>query len=159
MSSRDAIQYAPDAGLLMVPGDPATDHSPAFAVFDDSVPALRAFVLSRLRRESVRPAPPKAKCDAVVPVRVSLVPRPDNDHDTRAVSVAAPPEHGGSVLDRHMGYLHSSALHLTSESIRRLTEETGTETAVALQVVELDPPVAADGRARGRFGTGAAARA
>lgn len=126
MPSRDPIQYAPDAGLLMIPGDPAKDFAPAFAVFDDSVPALRAFVLGRLRKENVRPVPPKAKCDAVIPVRVALVPRPDNDYDTRAVSVAAPPHHGGSVLDRHMGYLHSSALHITSESIRELTEETGT---------------------------------
>ncbi|BCM64961.1 MULTISPECIES: hypothetical protein [Streptomyces] len=126
MSSRDTVQYAADAGLLMIPGDPAKDVAPGFAVFDDSVPALRAFVLGRLRKEDVRPAPRKAGCDAVIPVRVSLVPRPDNDYDSRAVSVAAPPETTGSVLDRHMGYLYSSALHVTSESIRRLTEETGT---------------------------------
>ncbi|MEW2288816.1 hypothetical protein [Streptomyces sp. NPDC047841] len=126
MSSRDTIQYDPDAGLLMIPGDPAEDHALGFAVFDDCVPALRAFVLSRLRKESVRPAPREAECDAVIPVRVSLVPRPDNDYDTRAVSVAAPPEDGGSVLDRHLGYLYGSALDVTGESIRRLTEETGT---------------------------------
>ncbi|MGW2100540.1 hypothetical protein ACWCPX_23105 [Streptomyces olivaceoviridis] len=126
MSSRDAIQYAPDAGLLMIPGDPAKDHTPGFAVFGDSVPALRAFVLRLLRKENVRPAPGTAESAAVIPVRVSLVPRPDNGYDTRAVSVAAPPEHGGSVLDRHLGYLYSSALDVTSESIRRLTEETGT---------------------------------
>ncbi|MEU7135745.1 hypothetical protein [Streptomyces sp. NPDC046261] len=125
MSSRETIQYASDVDLLMIPGDPSKDFAPAFAVFDDSVPALRAFVLDRLRKEDVRPAPPKARCEAVIPVRVSLVPRPDNDYDTRAISVAAPPGHGGSVLDRHMGYLYSSALHVTSESIRRLTEETG----------------------------------
>ncbi|WP_225823921.1 hypothetical protein [Streptomyces naphthomycinicus] len=126
MSSRDTIQYASDAGMLMIPGDPAKDFSPGFAVFDDSVPALRAFVLGQLRKDSVRPAPRKADCGAVIPVRVSLVPRPDNDYDARAVSVAAPPGHQGSVLDRHMGYLYSSALHITSESIRRLTDETGT---------------------------------
>ncbi|MGW2781244.1 hypothetical protein ACWC3X_08340 [Streptomyces populi] len=126
MPTRDTIQYAPDAGLLMIPGDPTKDFAPGFAVFDDSVPALRAFVLGRLQKENVRPAPPRAKCDAVIPVRVGLVPRPDNDYDTSAVSVAAPPHHGRSVLDRHMGYLYSSALHVTSESIRDLTEEAGT---------------------------------
>ncbi|CAM5263214.1 Recombinase RecB OS=Streptomyces aurantiogriseus OX=66870 GN=GCM10010251_82040 PE=4 SV=1 [Streptomyces aurantiogriseus] len=110
----------------MIPGDPVKDFAPGFAVFDDSVPALRVFVLGQLRKEGIRPAPHKAKCDAVIPIRVSLVPRPDNDYDTRAVSVAAPPGHDGSVLDRHMGYLYSSALHVTSESIRRLAEETGT---------------------------------
>ncbi|MEU1890091.1 hypothetical protein [Streptomyces pristinaespiralis] len=31
-----------DAGLLMIPGDPAKDFTPGFAVFDDSAPALRA---------------------------------------------------------------------------------------------------------------------
>ncbi|MER6349141.1 hypothetical protein ACWC10_25835 [Streptomyces sp. NPDC001595] len=126
MSSRNPIQYAPDAGMLMIPGDPATDFAPAFAVFDDCVPTLRAFVLSHMRKDSVRPAPPQAKYDAVIPVRVNLVPRPDNDYDSRAVSVATPPGHGGSVLDRHMGYLYSSALHITSEAIRRLADETGT---------------------------------
>ncbi len=125
MSSRETIQYDPDVGLLMIPGDPTKDFSPGFAVFDDSVPALRAFVLDRLRKENIRPAAPKAKDGAVIPVRVGLVPRPDNDYDTRAVSVTAPPCHGGSVLDRHMGYLYSSALHVTSQSIRDLTEETG----------------------------------
>ncbi|WP_284117698.1 hypothetical protein [Streptomyces fragilis] len=113
-------------GLLMIPGDPAKDYSPGFAVFDDSVPALRAFILDRLRKENIRPAAPRAKSGAVIPVRVGLIPRPDNDYDTSAVSVAAPPCDGGSILDRHMGYLYSSALHVTSESIRELTEETGT---------------------------------
>ncbi|MFJ4584650.1 hypothetical protein [Streptomyces echinatus] len=126
MSSRDTIQYAPDVGLLMIPGDPARDFAPGFAVFDDCVATLRSYLLGLLRKEAVRPAPAKAKCDAVIPVRLSLVPRPDNDYDTRAVSVAAPPGHGGSVLDRHLGYLYSSALHVTSESVRRLTDETGT---------------------------------
>ncbi|MDF6046442.1 hypothetical protein LRD69_30845 [Streptomyces sp. JH14] len=126
MSRQETIQHAPDEGMLMIPGDPTQDFAPAFAVFDDSVPALRAFVLSQLRRDRVVPAPPRAKCDIVIPIRVGLVPRPDNDYDSRAVSVAAPPHHGGSVLDRHMGYLYSSALRVTSESIRRLTDETGT---------------------------------
>ncbi|MES4889703.1 hypothetical protein [Streptomyces sp. NPDC096012] len=125
MSSRETIQYAPDVGLLMIPGDPSKDVSAGFAVFDDSVPALRAFLLDRLRKEDIRPAAPRTKDGAVIPVRVGLVPRPDNDYDTRAVSVTAPPCHGGSVLDRHMGYLYSSALHVTSQSIRDLTEETG----------------------------------
>ncbi|QEU83489.1 hypothetical protein [Streptomyces viridosporus] len=125
MSSRETIQHAPDVGLLMIPGDPAKDFSPGFAVFDDSVPALRAFILDQLRKENIKPAAPRAKGGAVIPVRVGLVPRPDNDYDTRAVSVTAPPGHGGSVLDRHMGYLYNSALHVTSQSIRDLTEETG----------------------------------
>ncbi|MFD5257269.1 hypothetical protein ACFWM5_31150 [Streptomyces bobili] len=112
-------------GLLMIPGDPAKDLSSGFAVFGDSVPALRAFILDRLRKENIRPAAPKAKGGAVIPVRVGLVPRPDNDYDTRAVSVTAPPCDGLSVLDRHMGYLYSSALHVTGQSIRDLTEETG----------------------------------
>ncbi|AVH93730.1 MULTISPECIES: hypothetical protein [Streptomyces] len=124
MSSCETIQYTPD-GLLTIPGDRANDFSLGFAVFDDSVPALRAFILDRLRKENIRPAASKAKYDAVIPVRVGLVPRPDNDYDTRAVSVTAPPCDGGSVLDRHMGYLYSSALHVTSQSIRDLTDETG----------------------------------
>ncbi|MFF3354035.1 hypothetical protein ACFYWN_15520 [Streptomyces sp. NPDC002917] len=126
MSSRDTIQYAPDAGLLMIPGDPAKDFAPGFAVFDDSVPALRAFVLGTAAegKRQAGTAQGEVRCRHTR-TRGSHPPA-DNDYDTRAVSVAAPPHHGGSVLDRHMGYLYSSALHITSESIRDLTEEAGT---------------------------------
>ncbi|MFB9734159.1 hypothetical protein ACFQE4_02110 [Streptomyces thermocoprophilus] len=124
MPSRATIQYAPDEGLLMIPGDPRKDRSTGFAVFDDCVPALRAFVLARLRKEDIR-RHPGDRDGLVIPVRLGLVPRPDNDYDSRAVSVTAPPCDGGSVLDRHLGYLHSSALYIRSDSIRALAEKTG----------------------------------
>ncbi|MGW0120600.1 hypothetical protein [Streptomyces sp. NPDC003327] len=138
-----SVQYDPATGMLMIPGDPAKDHAPGFAVFDDSVPALRDFVLGALRAPGPRvpPPPARADCDLVVPVVLNLVPRPDNDYDARAISVAAPPGHGGSVLDRHMGYMYGSGLHITSESIRRLTDETGTPVGCHgwIEIDRLDP--------------------
>lgn len=128
--------------MLMLPGDPAKDFAPGFAVFDDSVAALRSFVLGRLRTPGPRVPPPgRSDCDAVVPVTLNLVPRPDNDYDARAISVAAPPTHGGSVLDRHMGYMYGSGLHITSESIRRLTDLTGTPVGCHgwIELDRLDP--------------------
>ncbi|WP_335932756.1 hypothetical protein [Streptomyces sp. PTD5-9] len=126
MREAGRIQYLPDEELTVIPpGAPGT--STGFAVFDDSVGALRAFVLGRLgRRGAVVPAPRAAKCDALIPVVVGLVPRPDNSHNPRAVSVTAPPRQGGSVLDRHMGYLYDSSLHFHGAEIHRLAEVAGT---------------------------------
>lgn len=126
MYKGEPIQYLRDEAMVVIPpGDP--EVSTAFAVFDDSVEALRTFVLGRLgRRGSIVPAPAGVKCDALVPVVVSLVPRPDNSFDERAVSVAAPPRQGGSVLDRHMGYVYDSFLRFQGADIHRLAEAAGT---------------------------------
>ncbi|MEU3216943.1 hypothetical protein [Streptomyces sp. NPDC006971] len=125
MYKGEPIEYLRDEAMVVIPpGDP--EVSTAFAVFDDSVEALRTFVLGRLdRRGSMAPAPAGVKCDALVPVVVSLVPRPDNSYDRRAISVAAPPGQGGSVLDRHMGYLYDSFLHHQGADIHRLAEAAG----------------------------------
>ena len=44
-----------------------------------------------------------------IQVDVSLVPRPDNDYNEWAVSIAVPPD-GRSVQDRHMGFLYDDYL-------------------------------------------------
>ncbi|MFF3729219.1 hypothetical protein ACFYXM_02525 [Streptomyces sp. NPDC002476] len=97
MCKGEPIEYLRDEAMVVIPpGDP--EVSTAFAVFDESVEALRTFVLGRLeRRGSMVPAPAGVKCDVVVPVVVSLVPRPDNSYDERAVSVAAPRRPGRAV--------------------------------------------------------------
>ena len=45
---------------------------------------------------------------ARIPVR--LIPRPDNDYNQLAVSIAAPPRPGASIEDRHLGFVFDSYL-------------------------------------------------
>ena len=57
----------------------------------------------------------------MIQVLLALVPRPDNDYNSRAIAVTAPPSHGGDVLDRHLGYLYEKCLHRMSPLIQDLT--------------------------------------
>ncbi|WP_052091535.1 hypothetical protein [Modestobacter caceresii] len=52
---------------------------------------------------------------------LALVPRPDNNYDSRAIAVTAPPSHGGDVFERHLGYLYSKWLHHMAPLITDLT--------------------------------------
>ncbi|MFC8277739.1 hypothetical protein ACFUJR_35440 [Streptomyces sp. NPDC057271] len=122
MRKGEPIRYVPDRKMVVIPpGDPRT--STAIAVFDDSVTALRTFVLAHLKRREARvPAPRGVGCDVLIPVVVSLVPRPDNTYNSRAISVAAPEARGGSAVERHMGYLYDRFLHVQGEDLHRLAE-------------------------------------
>ncbi|MFD0147466.1 MULTISPECIES: hypothetical protein [unclassified Streptomyces] len=123
MRKGEPIRYVPDRAMVVIPpGDPET--STAVAVFDDSVTALRTFVLGHLEQRDARvPASGGGvKADALIPVVVNLVPRPDNTHNSRAISVAAPESQGGSAVERHMGYLYDSFLHFQGEDLHRLAE-------------------------------------
>lgn len=96
-------------------------RSIGFSTWDDTVDAVRAFVHRQLSDPSRIVGQPKAAdCDALIPVLVSLYPRPDNDYDQRAISVAAPPRHGGTLLDRHLGYLYTGQLYRLGPSIQAL---------------------------------------
>lgn len=113
--------FEPDAQLLVLPrGELARGFG--FAGWDDAVPALRRFVLAQTRdRSRIASAPGEADCAAIIPVLLALTPRPDNDYDSRAIAVTAPPSQGGSVLDRHLGYLYEKWLHRMSPIIQKLT--------------------------------------
>ncbi|NJC73908.1 hypothetical protein HC031_29970 [Planosporangium thailandense] len=82
---------------------------------------MRTFVTRRLAEaNALIHKPHYADCAAVLPVVVSFVPRPDNDYNPRAISVAMPPGDGGSPLDRHIGYLYESQLRWFGGAIHRL---------------------------------------
>ncbi|MCA6090895.1 hypothetical protein LE181_01690 [Streptomyces sp. SCA3-4] len=63
--------------------------------------------------------------ETVMPVKVQLVPRPDNDYNPKAVSVAAPPEHPGTDHERHVGYMYDRNLVALGGPIRALAYATG----------------------------------
>ncbi|MFY1577425.1 hypothetical protein ACN26Z_21255 [Verrucosispora sp. WMMD703] len=92
------------------------------AVFDDSVAALRRFVLDSLTRAD-RIVEARNRHDEVelrLPVLLGLVPRPDNAYNPKAIGVVEPSSSSGSVIDRHLGFLYNSTLHWVGESLHRL---------------------------------------
>ncbi|MCX2184192.1 hypothetical protein KV205_27210 [Streptomyces sp. SKN60] len=160
MRTGESISHRPELGLVVIPpGDPKVSVS--FAVFDDSVPALRAFVLSRLGGAgAVERAPSGARCTRLVPVVVGLVPRPDNTYNPRAVSVTAPPVDGGSAHERHLGYAYDSFLHFQGADIHRLAEASPVPIGCHgwIELEPVDPEEAADRQEFDPDGDGAPGR-
>lgn len=106
--------------LVLPPGE--LERGFGVAGWHDTVAAFRRFILFHTRdRSRIVTAPEETDCAAIIPVLLALVPRPDNDYDSRAIAVTAPPSHGGSVLDRHLGYLYEKWLYRMSPLIQELT--------------------------------------
>jgi hypothetical protein len=120
-SVETGLRFDAEAQLTVIPpGD--LQRGFGVALWHDAAPRLRRFILVNTRdRSRITTAPAEANCDAIIPVLVGLIPRPDNDYDDRAIAVTAPPSHGGDVLDRHLGYLYSKWLHRMSPLIHELT--------------------------------------
>ncbi|SCL72454.1 hypothetical protein GA0070606_6117 [Micromonospora citrea] len=106
--------------VVIPPG--RTRYSTGIAVFDDSVAALRRFVTDSLARAEgfVEARNRHDEIELRLPVVLGLMPRPDNTYNPKAISAVAPPSSGGSVIDRHMGFLYDSTLHWVGESLQRL---------------------------------------
>ncbi|MEU7673572.1 hypothetical protein AB0C42_01990 [Micromonospora taraxaci] len=120
-AEQDQIVYEPTTGMVVIPPGNAR-YSTGIAVFDDSVEALRRFVLDSLTRVDriVEAHNRHDEIELRLPVVLGLVPRPDNTYNPKAISAVAPPRSGGSVIDRHMGFLYDSTLHWVGESLHRL---------------------------------------
>jgi hypothetical protein len=115
------IAYDPTHEMVLVP--PVQSPHPAnFGVWDNSLAAMRRFVLDTLARveQFTDVVDVDNRVETRVPVIVNLVPRPDNTHTREAISVARPPGDGGSVIERHMGYLYNHTLKMWGESLHRL---------------------------------------
>lgn len=117
----------PASGLLVLPGD--ASHDFGYAEWDEDWPAMWRVVLTALA-EGARPVWISDPDDddgrqLVLPLTVELVPRPDNDYNDEAIALAGPPSMGGSVLDRHLGYMNETHLHYQGDAIRDLAEHTG----------------------------------
>ncbi|WP_433393045.1 hypothetical protein [Micromonospora sp. KLBMP9576] len=120
-AEQDQIVYEPSARMVVIPRG-NTRYSTGIAVFDDSVEALRRFVFDSLTRAD-RLVEARNRHDEIelrLPVVLGLVPRPDNTYNPNAISAVAPPSSGGSVVDRHMGFLYDSTLHWMGQSLHRL---------------------------------------
>ncbi|MFD5566106.1 hypothetical protein [Kitasatospora griseola] len=120
-----SIKSDPEARITMIP---AAD--PAFAIgvglWRESKPreTFRSFAQDQLsqRRNSGPAGTGRGRKDDsnVLPVVVQLVPRPDNTYNPDAISIAAPPAHGGTDHERHMAYMYDRHLVSLGGALRSL---------------------------------------
>ncbi|WP_328885055.1 hypothetical protein [Streptomyces sp. NBC_00316] len=114
----------PDSGMLLIPAnDPEFSHG--VALRDDADAAYRSFIRHSLsagwEKNIFRAAMAgRSEKQTVVPVLVQFVPRPDNDYNPKAISVAAPPPLGGTDHERHMGYMYDRNLVSLGGPLRSL---------------------------------------
>ncbi|MGW2841146.1 hypothetical protein ACWCWD_25540 [Streptomyces sp. NPDC001493] len=125
----ESIGMDPDSGLLLVPaGD--VEFSIGVGLWDDAVDTYRTFVERSLvggwEKSVVRAsvAGRSAKQD-LAPLPVQLVPRPDNEYNPKAISVAAPPFLGGTDHERHLGYMYDRNLVSLGGPLRSLALVSG----------------------------------
>ena len=84
---------------------------------------FRDFVLNEFaKRESVLPAPDPHRCDAILPVRLALVPQADNEYNSDAIMVCAAPSTPGAAPGPAVGYMRESYLYRNSPWIHRLDD-------------------------------------
>ncbi|MFJ4776393.1 hypothetical protein [Streptomyces sp. NPDC088762] len=126
-TAQDAIVVDRETGLVLIPPSKHHEFALGVSVWDGAAEdAFRAFIghevasggLDRIRRTPGRG-------ETVLPVKVQLVPRPDNDYNPKAISVAAPPSHGGSDHERHFGYMYDRNLRSLGGPLRGLAYATG----------------------------------
>lgn len=127
----------------MIPASQRHEFAVGVSIWDGPAEdAYHAFVqqeaasggLDRICRKSGRG-------DTILPLTVQLVPRPDNDYNPLAISVAAPPSHGGTDHDRHFGYMYERNLVSLGGAIRSLAYVTGRPVGchAYVEVYRIDP--------------------
>jgi len=109
-----SIGADPESGLLMIPPNDA-EVSIGVALWDDAEVVYQSFVKDSLldgweQRIFEGVVAGRSEKQQLLPVVVQLVPRPDNDYNPMAISVAAPPSVGGTDHERHMGYMYDRNL-------------------------------------------------
>ncbi|MFI0504229.1 hypothetical protein ACH3WN_15485 [Streptomyces albogriseolus] len=114
----------PESRLLVIPPNDA-EFSIGVALWGDAEVVYQSFVKDNLLDgweqcivEGVVAG--RSEKQQLLPVVVQLVPRPDNDYNPQAISVAAPPSMGGTDHERHMGYMYERNLVSLGGPIRSL---------------------------------------
>ncbi|MBC7273156.1 MAG: hypothetical protein H5T76_31415 [Streptomyces sp.] len=139
------IAEDPLSGMLLIPAaEPQFSHG--VALWDDARAMYEAFVRDSLtegweKRVFRAAVAGRGRKQAVVPVVVQLVPRPDNDYNPRVISVAAPVSMGGTDHERHMGYMYDRNLVSLGEPLRALAAVSGRPVGchALVEVSETDP--------------------
>ncbi|MEU7728279.1 hypothetical protein AB0B78_24030 [Streptomyces sp. NPDC040724] len=107
----DSIAPDQESGLILIPPSKHREFALGVSVWGGpSENAFHAFVQHEVASGGLERMSSTLGRDTVLPVKVQLVPRPDNDYNPKAISVAAPPEHGGTNRERHLGYMYDRNL-------------------------------------------------
>ncbi|MFF3502026.1 hypothetical protein [Streptomyces sp. NPDC003247] len=119
-----SIAEDPGSGMVLIPAAEAK-FSVGVALWDDTDAVYRSFLRGRLtegwEKDTFRASVAgRGHRQTLLPVLVQLVPRPDNDYNPAAISVAAPPALGGTDHERHMGYLYERNLVSLGGPVRAL---------------------------------------
>ncbi|GGR08251.1 hypothetical protein [Streptomyces pilosus] len=120
-----SITVNPATGMLMIPaGEPK--FALGVGLWDDTLEPFNTFIQRELldaerqeRNGNPSPAPLTLEGERLH-VTVQLLPRPDNDYNPHAISVAAPPWHGGTHFERHLGYMYDRNLVSLGAALRSL---------------------------------------
>lgn len=114
-----AIEWDGHTVTLPPVGD-SIDDGLSFTTWDDAYLRFARYAADTFN------AGPEGQTLTLAPV--ALIPRPDNEHDPHAVSVARPRATGGDIDDRHMGFLYRRLLdYLPDNAIPLLAEMSGGE--------------------------------
>lgn len=124
-----AIKWDGHTVTLPPVGD-SIDDGLSFTTWDDAYLRFARYAADTFN------AGPEGQTLAMAPV--VLIPRPDNEHDPGAVSIARPRSTGGDIDDRHMGFVYRSLLSkLPDSAIPLLAEMSGGEVNCSV-VIERD---------------------
>ncbi len=126
-----AIEWDGETVTLPPVGD-STDDGLSFTTWDDAYLRFARYAADTFN------AGPEGQTLTLAPI--VLIPRPDNEHDPHAVSIARPRSTGGDIDDRHMGFLYRRLLdHLPDNAIPLLAEMSGGEVHCTV-IIERDEP-------------------
>ncbi|MEU0835451.1 hypothetical protein [Streptomyces sp. NPDC005969] len=108
-----SLALDPKTGNLVIPAE-ESKFALGVGLWDDTVDTYARFVQHELsaaeKRGTARTKGSRPGSEIVLSVKVQIVPRPDNAYNPNAISVAAPPEHAGTDIERHLGYMYDRNL-------------------------------------------------
>ncbi|MFV5992235.1 hypothetical protein ACNPQM_07205 [Streptomyces sp. NPDC056231] len=108
-----SLALDPKTGNLVIPAG-ESKFALGVGLWDDAVDTYVRFVQHELsaaeKRGTARTKGSGPGSEMVLSVKVQIVPRPDNAYNPNAISVAAPPEHAGTDIERHLGYMYDRNL-------------------------------------------------
>ena len=122
----DSITFDQASGLALIPPNKQHEFAVGVSVWGGPAEdAFHSFVRHQVASGGLdRMGGSRGRGITVLPVHVQLVPRPDNEYNPNAISVAAPPTHGGAAHERHLGYLYDRNLVSLGGPIRGLAYAT-----------------------------------
>ncbi|MFF5278633.1 hypothetical protein [Streptomyces sp. NPDC000133] len=118
-----SLALDPRTGNLVIPAG-ESKFALGVGLWDDTVDTYQRFVQHELsaaeKHGTVSTRGSRPGDETVLRVKVQIALRPDNTYNPNAISVAAPPEHAGTDIERHLGYIYDRNLVSVGGPLRGL---------------------------------------